>query len=128
MLTYVVTGFIYLVFGTLLLPLNLLGMLIFDRDAIFLIWFFGFVVMMVFGIPYVFIPGFSRSKFVNPNLGYTEYILLNIGIIFLFISIAGFLQYIFTLYVATLFLIISVLIHSINMWNMVFFRKKSKIK
>ena len=121
MLTYVVTGFIYLVFGTLLLPLNLLGMLIFDRDAIFLIWFFGFVVLMVFGIPYAFIPGFSRSKFVNPNLGYTEYILLNIGIIFLFISIAEFLQYIFILYVATLFLIISVLIHSINMWNMVFF-------
>lgn len=123
LLTFVATGFIYLIIGTTLFLLYSWGKFFFNITYVFLIWFFGFVVMMVFGISYGFIPGFARSKFVNPTLAYIEYIALNVGVIATLIQV---FLYDYFLYLAVTAYLISVLIHSSNMLNMIYGKKAKR--
>lgn len=86
-LRFIATSFVYLLAGLFFFLLNLLGILNLERDAIFVLWLFGFVSMIIFGLSYMFSSGLSRNgAFMNRTVT-KEFFLLNSGIILFF---AGF--------------------------------------
>ncbi|MHB1439742.1 MAG: hypothetical protein ACYCSO_03240 [Cuniculiplasma sp.] len=88
-LRFIATSFMYLLAGLVLLTLNLAGILNLNRDAIFILWLFGFVAMIVFGLSYMFSSGLARSSaFINSTVS-KEYILLNFGVVAFFIGFSG---------------------------------------
>ena len=86
---FIATSFIYLFAGLIFLTLNLAGIMDLNRDAIFILWLFGFVAMIVFGLSYMFASGLARSSaFINSTVS-KEYILLNIGVVAFFTGFSG---------------------------------------
>ena len=59
---FIATSFIYLFAGLIFLTLNIAGILDLNRDAIFILWLFGFVAMIVFGLSYMFASGLISGK------------------------------------------------------------------
>ncbi|MCL4373601.1 MAG: hypothetical protein M1360_01355 [Candidatus Marsarchaeota archaeon] len=49
--------------------------------TVFIGWFFGFVMMMVFGLSYMFVPGFAHARYASYKMVAIEYAFLNIGIV-----------------------------------------------
>ena len=83
-LAFITTSFLYLLTGIVILMGDILFNMGIRRDTIFIMWLFGFVSMIVFGLSYMFVSGFTRNKaFMNKTMKY-EYILLNIGVITFF--------------------------------------------
>ena len=86
---FIATSFVYLLAGLIIFALNLLGVLNLNRDAIFVLWLFGSVIMIVFGLSYMFSSGLSRnSALINTTAG-KEYLLLNGGVILFFAGLSG---------------------------------------
>ncbi len=86
---FIATSFIYLFAGLVFLTLSIAGIMNLTRDAIFILWLFGFVAMIVFGLSYMFASGLTRSSaFINSTVS-KEYILLNIGVVAFFTGFSG---------------------------------------
>ena len=85
-LVFMATSFAYLLFGTIVLSLSLAGVLPISHDSVFILILYGFVVMIIFGLSYMFAPGFSHTKFVDYRVSAAEYLMLNAGVILLFYS------------------------------------------
>ncbi|MGC8537542.1 MAG: hypothetical protein ACP5MZ_00975 [Candidatus Micrarchaeia archaeon] len=87
---YMSAAFAYLVVGSVLFLISLSGFLPIRFDYIFIMWFFGFVMMMIFGLSYMFAPGLSHSGYANYKTVEAELIVLNFGILlFLGSELAG---------------------------------------
>ena len=82
---FVVTAFFYLITGTLLLGLIFSGIVNISPDGVFMLELYGFVVMLIFGVSYIFIPTMS-GKTPSRKMQMIEFTLLNLGIITVFFS------------------------------------------
>ena len=82
---YVVTAFFYLITGTLVLGLIFSGTVNISPDDVFMLELYGFVVMLIFGVSYIFIPAMS-GKTPSRKIQALEFTLLNLGIITVFSS------------------------------------------
>ena len=116
-LIFITTSFIYLLSGIIILMIDMISGLGIRRDAIFIMWLFGFVAMIVFGLSYMFVSGFTRNKaLMNSTMKY-EYIFLNIGVITFFAGFSGIIAADFTLDIAgagLMLLIIAITLHIFN--------------
>ena len=114
---YIATGFLYFVVGTILLAINLSGVVAVDRDPIFILLLYGFVTQLIFGVSYIFVPGASRHSGANYKLIIIEYILLNAGIIaFEGVALTG--QKDAAVIIGGLIvMIVAVLLHAVNIWR-----------
>lgn len=107
---YFKQAFLFLAFGTLIFILGGVGLIPVALDSAYLIWLFGFVVSMVFGITNIMIPSYAKSPEFSTGMIRTEIICLDAGLILLFAALNLKLPVpIFALASSLLFL--SVLIH-----------------
>ncbi len=118
---FTITSFMYLFVGTLFITMEIMFKFPSDHfNPVFMLMFYGFVVMMIFGISYIFIPGIVKST-INVRLAKIEYIIYNAGIISLFTSI----ELVYTglrsavlassIIIGILLILISVAIHAYNL-------------
>ena len=121
-LIFMATSFAYLLFGTIALSLSLAGMLPLEHDPIFILILYGFVVMIIFGLSYMFAPGFSHAKFADYRLSAAEYLMLNAGVILMFYSFvaahsaAGPNK--ISALASLLLIVAAVLLHATSIWRM----------
>ncbi|MHB1493116.1 MAG: hypothetical protein ACYCSG_05725 [Thermoplasmataceae archaeon] len=117
-LLFITSSFLYLMTGLIFLALELSGFISIRRDAIFIIWLFGFVAMIIFGLSYMFVSGLTRKKaFMNITMNY-EYVFLNTGIIAFFIGFSGVIIYSTAKYFAVFglaLLMTAVALHIVNL-------------
>ena len=78
---FVASAFIYLLAGSIAFLLAYSGLASIELGTVFIGWFFGFVMMMVFGLSYMFVPGFTHARYASYKLVAIEYVFLNIGIL-----------------------------------------------
>ncbi len=121
---FVATGFIYFVTATVLLALNLNGIIAVENDPIFILALYGFVAQLIFGVSYIFVPGVSHTKFASYKSAVVEYVLLNIGLIVL-VSSMLLTGYRSLAVIGAAALILSVLIHAANIWSITMPKKTS---
>ncbi len=57
------------------------GLASISLGTVFIGWFFGFVMMRVFGLSYMFVPGFAHARYASYKRVAIEYAFLNIGIV-----------------------------------------------
>ena len=130
-LTFITTSFIYLLSGIIVLMADMLFGLGIRRDAIFIMWLFGFVAMIVFGLSYMFVSGFTRNKaFMNSTMRY-EYIFLNIGIIAFFAGFSGLIGNSYGISMAgagLILLMIAIILHILNLAFSVFSGNRNNIR
>ncbi len=119
-------SFIYLLLGSLILYTIVMFGLKVSYGAIFLLWFFGFVTNIIFGLSYMFVPGLTHSKYAAYNTIRIELYIFNIGIMVFFIS--EIMKYIITEQLGLALIIIAILIHTVNILNMVLYQKRNKNK
>ena len=112
---FIATGFVYLIIATVLLALNINGIIKLDNDPIFMLALYGFVTQVIFGVSYIFVPGVSHTRYASYKSNAVEYTLLNAGIITLIFSMLILGSGTLALAGASA-LILSVLIHAANMW------------
>ncbi|MEM3676473.1 MAG: hypothetical protein QXV22_05390, partial [Thermoplasmataceae archaeon] len=84
---YFTQAFLYLIAGTVLMMVRGLGVVSISFDSISLVWFFGFVLSMVFGITNIMVPSYSGSTEFSLPVVETEILLLDIAVPLLFISL-----------------------------------------
>ena len=70
------TAFAYLVIGSVLFLVSLSNLLHLDFSYIFILWFFGFVMMMIFGLSYMSPVYVSGGKAVAVERRYIDKVLL----------------------------------------------------
>ena len=125
-LKFIATSFLYLLSGLLIFALNLLAILNLNRDAIFVLWLFGFVAMIIFGLSYMFSSGLARKSALIIRTITDEYILLNAGVILFFIGFSGMLPTgigRFATLAGLPLMIVAVAMHLTNLVMIVFSRK-----
>ncbi|MEM3781650.1 MAG: hypothetical protein QXT43_01655 [Candidatus Micrarchaeaceae archaeon] len=113
---YMGAAFVYLAIGTLLFAVIVSGAVKSDVDSVFVLWFFGFVVMMVFGLSYMFAPGFSHARYADYRIVASEFAVLNAGIIVFFSGGALGINSIET--AGATLMLFGVLVHAYNMLYM----------
>ena len=122
---YIATGFLYFVVGTILLALEISGMIPVGRDPIFILLLYGFVTQLIFGVSYIFVPGVSRHSGTGYRTIIVEYALLNVGII-AFESVALTSQKsVPILFFGLVALLIAVMLHAANIWKTIIGKKKA---
>ncbi|MCL5679915.1 MAG: cbb3-type cytochrome c oxidase subunit I [Candidatus Marsarchaeota archaeon] len=116
---YMAVAFAYLLIGTVILALDLTGLISIQHDSVFILELYGFVTMMIFGLSYIFAPGLSHATFANYKSVAVEFAALNIGIILLFISMAGVVGAFGKVFlpIGIILLIIGIMIHVANIWH-----------
>ncbi len=117
-LRFIATSFAYLLAGLVIFLFNLLLNMNLQRDAIFVLWLFGFVAMIIFGLSYMFSAGLSRSTVLISSTVKKEYVLLNFGVITFFLGFSGVLPLAYGKPFAIaglLAIIISVSLHLMNL-------------
>ncbi len=117
-LRFIATSFAYLLAGLVIFLFNLLLNMNLQRDAIFVLWLFGFVAMIIFGLSYMFSAGLSRSTVLISSTVKKEYVLLNFGVITFFLGFSGVLPLAYGKPFAIAWLlaiIISVSLHLMNL-------------
>jgi hypothetical protein len=118
------TAFAYLVIGSVLFLVSLSNLLHLDFSYIFILWFFGFVMMMIFGLSYMFAPGLSHAKYADYRVVRAELAILNVGILlFLASEIAGLKA---AALAGAVIIFAGMLVHVYNMSCM--FSKKGKVQ
>ena len=80
-LYFIASAFAYLLAGSIAFLLAYSGIASIELSMVFIGWFFGFVMMMVFGLSYMFVPGFAHSRYASYKMVAIEYAFLNIGIV-----------------------------------------------
>lgn len=124
---YIATGFLYFVVGTILLALEISGMIPVGRDPIFILLLYGFVTQLIFGVSYIFVPGVSRHSGTNYKMIIVEYALLNAGII-AFESVALTSQKdVLVLFFGLVVLLVAVIMHAANIWKTIIGKKKTAV-
>lgn len=88
-LKFIATSFLYLMAGLIFLAADIASLINMERDAIFILWLFGFVVMIIFGLSYMFASGLSRNSAMMNATENKEFILLNAGVIMFFAGFSG---------------------------------------
>ena len=130
-LRFIATSFAYLLAGLVFFLFAMLGIMNLERDAIFVLWLFGFVAMIIFGLSYMFSSGLSRSSaFMNSTVK-KEYVLLNIGVIAFFLGFSGAIPVIYGKPVALFGLIaimVSVSLHLMNLVLVATTRKTTNVE
>ncbi|SIM78612.1 multipass membrane protein [Cuniculiplasma divulgatum] len=117
---FTVTSFIYLITGTILLSTGF----VWDfptshRDPVFILLFFGFAVMIVFGMSYILIPNLMNFK-VRQTMTKIQYFIYNIGLIISFLSMELSLNNFKSYFISTLLvlgLILLIISIAIHVWN-----------
>lgn len=130
-LRFIATSFAYLLAGLVIFLFNMLGALSLERDAIFVLWLFGFVAMIIFGLSYMFSSGLSRSSALMNSTVKKEYVLLNIGVIAFFLGFSGAIPPLYGKPVALaglLAIIISVSLHLMNLVLVATTRKTTNVE
>ena len=128
---FIATSFVYLLAGLVFFLLNMLGVLNIERDAIFVLWLFGFVSMIIFGLSYMFSSGLSRNGALMNRTVTKEFYLLNAGIIAFFIGFSKALPMTAGKPVALLglvMIIISVILHLMNLVLVAIPKKATKVE
>jgi len=117
--SYMAIAFAYLLIGTILLALDIIGLIPIKHDPIFILELYGFVTMMIFGLSYIFAPGLSHATFANYKSVAVELAAMNIGIILLFLSMVGLFGSTATILMplALALLVLAILIHVANIWH-----------
>ncbi|MHB1830460.1 MAG: hypothetical protein ACYCO0_03630 [Candidatus Micrarchaeaceae archaeon] len=122
---FAATGFLYLIAATMLLVLDINGVIAVGKAPIFMLALYGFVVQLIFGVSYIFVPGVSHTRYAGYKSAVAEYALLNVGIM-AFVSsmmLAGLRG---LAAVGAIALILSVLIHALNIWSIVLPKKANR--
>ncbi len=114
---FIATGFLYFVIGTILLALNLSGIVVMNRDPIFVLLLYGFVTQLIFGVSYIFVPGVSRHSGTSYKSIIVEYVLLNVGIISFEGVALTYQKDVAVLAAGLVVLIVAALLHAINIWR-----------
>ncbi len=111
---YFSQAFIFLLAGLILYLLRGAIGLHIVGGSVSMLWLFGFVVSMIFGITNIMIPSYAGRVPFNRELIKVEIILLDLGVAFLMVALnVAALRIIFI--PAVLFLLVSVLIHTYDM-------------
>lgn len=121
-LLFVKTAMLYLIIGSVLLFLSITSIVPLSHDPIFIMELYGFVVMMIFGLSYIFIPGLSHSHFANYRFIEAEFVLLNTGIVFLVIPLLQLIPIQIAKIIAPIAffaLLLGILIHVVNIIRMI---------
>jgi hypothetical protein len=112
-LVYTFQAFIYLFIGLVLMILNFSSSIIIQLDSVYIMWLFGFVVSMVFGITNIMIPSYGNGKEYQAYLIVFEILALNLGIIITFITFS-YTVYSTFINIGLSLLLLSVVIHLYN--------------
>lgn len=113
-LVYTEQAFIYLLTGLLIFLINGILLLGINTDSVYILWLFGFVSSMIFGITNIMVPSYGNWKEFPKGRIAVEIICLNLGTIISFIGLnLESVQALFGL--GILLLIIAVLIHLVDM-------------
>ena len=111
---YFSQAFIFLLAGLILYLLRGAIGLHIVGGSVSMLWLFGFVVSMIFGITNIMIPSYAGRVPFSRELIKVEIILLDLGVTFLVVALnVAALRIIFI--PAVLFLLVSVLIHTYDM-------------
>ena len=113
-LIYTMEAFLYLLAGLVAMILSFLPFSNLNRDAIYILWLFGFVGSMVFGITNIMIPSYGNRKEFKRSLIVSEIILLNTGTIAAFIGLNGHLG-VYLVYSGLILLVIATSIHVVDL-------------
>jgi hypothetical protein len=124
---YIATGFLYFVIGTILLALEISGMIPVGRDPIFILLLYGFVTQLIFGVSYIFVPGVSRHSGTSYKTIIVEYALLNAGIIAFESVVLTSQKDILVLSFGLAVLIVAVIMHAANIWKTIIGKKKAAV-
>ncbi|MEM0149660.1 MAG: hypothetical protein QXW10_02070 [Candidatus Micrarchaeaceae archaeon] len=116
-------AFLYLVVGTLLFVGSVSGLLKVGLGSVFMIWFFGFVMMMIFGLSYMFVPGLSHAKYADYRIIESEFVVLNVGMVSFFAGELARLNAV--VIIGAVLILIGILIHTYDMAQM--FSKRGKV-
>lgn len=112
-------AFIYLLAGTTLFLLRGVFQIPVTSESISLIWLFGFVTSMIFGVTNIMVPSYARRIPFNVNTIKIEISLLNIAIILLGVAMNVYqLKILFA--PAVLALLLSTVIHTYNLMTVGF--------
>lgn len=113
-LIFITEAFLYLLTGLILMLLDPFLSYKIAPDSVYILWLFGFVASMVFGITNIMIPTYGNKIGYPKSLIVLELVSLNLGTIasFLGFNIAG-LSYLFPF--GLTLLIIAVLIHLVDL-------------
>ncbi len=82
-------AFFYLLIGLLIMLFDVFVRFKISQDSIYILWLFGFVGSMIFGITNIMIPSYASRKEFSKSVVTSELILLNLGIITSFIGYNG---------------------------------------
>ncbi|AGO60831.1 MULTISPECIES: hypothetical protein [Ferroplasma] len=127
-LRFIATSFVYFLAGLVIFAVNLIFSLNMHRDPIFVMWLFGGVVMIIFGLSYMFSSGIAKNSAMANNTVHIEYILLNIGVVLFFLGFSLFLGFSGVgsygigkplAITGLMAIIVSMLIHLINIFVMI---------
>ncbi|MCL4480996.1 MAG: hypothetical protein M1113_05890 [Candidatus Thermoplasmatota archaeon] len=111
---YFSQAFIFLLAGLILYLLRGAIGLHIVGGSVSMLWLFGFVVSMIFGITNIMIPSYAGRVLFNHDIIKVEIIMLDLGVTLLMVGLnVTALRIIFI--PAVFFLLISVLIHTYNM-------------
>jgi hypothetical protein len=113
-LIYTTEAFLYLLAGLVAMILSFLPFSNLNRDAIYILWLFGFVGSMVFGITNIMIPSYGNRKEFKRSLIVSEIILLNTGTIAAFVGLNGYLG-VYLVYSGLILLVIATSIHVVDL-------------
>ncbi len=113
-LIYTMEAFLYLLAGLVAMILSFLPFSNLNRDAIYILWLFGFVGSMVFGITNIMIPSYGNRKEFKRSLIVSEIILLNTGTIAAFVGLNGYLG-VYLVYSGLILLVIATSIHVVDL-------------
>ncbi|MDA8054547.1 MAG: hypothetical protein M0Z77_02700 [Thermoplasmatales archaeon] len=113
-LVFTTEAFLYLLAGLIAMIISFLPFVTLNRDAIYILWLFGFVGSMVFGITNIMMPSYGNKKEFRHSLIVSEIISLNTGTIATFIGLNGFSEIYLVISGLTL-LVIATLIHLIDL-------------
>ena len=113
-LIYTTEAFLYLLAGLVAMIISFLPSANLNRDAIYILWLFGFVGSMVFGITNIMIPSYGNRKEFKRSLIVSEIILLNTGTIAAFVGLNDYLG-VYLVYSGLILLVIATSIHVVNL-------------
>ena len=113
-LIYTMEAFLYLLAGLVAMILSFLPFSNLNRDAIYILWLFGFVGSMVFGITNIMIPSYGNRKEFKRSLIVSEIILLNTGTIAAFVGLNDYLG-VYLVYSGLILLVIATSIHVVDL-------------
>lgn len=113
-LVYTAEAFLYLLAGLFAMMFSYFPFITINPDSIYILWLFGFVVSMVFGITNIMIPSYGNKKEFGSSVVSSEIILLNTGTILTFIGFNDF-SHVYLVFFGLTLLIFAAIIYLIDL-------------